>query len=160
MLIHVQFFCNPMDFSPSGFSVHRIFFDKNTGAGCHFPPPGDLPNPKMEPVCSVSLALASSPLSHLGSPAPPDIYSITLFQVFVTPWTVAHQASLSSTISRSPLKFMFIESMMPSNHLIHCHPLLFLPSIFSSIRVFFNESGFSHQVAKVLELQLLHQSFQ
>ena len=51
-------------------------------------------------------------------------------QLFVTPWTIARQASLSITNSRSLLKRMFIESVMPSNHLILCHPLLLLPSIF------------------------------
>ena len=58
-----------------------------------------------------------------------------------TPWTAAHQASLSITNSWSPLKPMSIESVMPSNHLILCRPLLFLPSIRPSIRVFSNESG-------------------
>ena len=58
----------------------------------------------------------------------------------VTPWTTARQASLSITNSRSLLKLMSIESVMPSNHLILCHPLLLLPSIFLSIRVFSNES--------------------
>ena len=58
----------------------------------------------------------------------------------VTPWTAACQASLSITNSRSLLKFMSIESVMPSNHLILCHPLLLLPSNFPSIRVFSNES--------------------
>ena len=61
--------------------------------------------------------------------------------LFATPWTAAHQASLSITNSWSSLKPMFIESMMPSNHLILCHPLLRLPSIFPSIRVFSNESA-------------------
>ena len=61
-------------------------------------------------------------------------------RLFVTPWTVACQTSLSFTVSQSLLKLMFIESVMPSNHLILCHPLLLLPSIFPSIRVFFNES--------------------
>ena len=61
-------------------------------------------------------------------------------QLFVTPWTAAHQASLSFTNSRSLLKLMSIESVMPSNHLILC-PLLLLPSIFPSIRVFSNESA-------------------
>ena len=61
-------------------------------------------------------------------------------QLFATPWISAHQASLSSTISRSFLKFTFIESVMLSNHLILCRPLL-LPSIFPSIRVFSNELG-------------------
>ena len=57
---------------------------------------------------------------------------------FVNPWTAAHQASLSFTISQSLLKLMSIESVMPSNHLILCRPLLLLPSIFPSIRVFSN----------------------
>ena len=57
------------------------------------------------------------------------------------PWTAACQDSLSFTISWSLLKFVSFESVMPSNHLILCHPLLLLPSIFSSIRVFFNESA-------------------
>ena len=61
--------------------------------------------------------------------------------LFVTPWTAAHQASLSITNSRSQPKFMSIESVMPSNHLILCHPLLILPWIFPSIRVFSNESA-------------------
>ena len=60
---------------------------------------------------------------------------------FATPWTAAHQASLSSTICRNLLEFMSIESVMPSNHLVLCHPLLLLPSIFPSIRVFSNESA-------------------
>ena len=58
-------------------------------------------------------------------------------QLFVTPWTAARQAYLSCTISQSLLKLMSIESVMPSNHLVLCHPLLLLPSIFPSIRVFF-----------------------
>ena len=57
-----------------------------------------------------------------------------------TPWTAACQASLSITNSQSLLKLMSIESVMPSNHLVLCHPLLLLPSIFPSIRVFSNES--------------------
>ena len=61
-------------------------------------------------------------------------------QLFPTPWTAAHQASLSFTISWSLLKLMSIELVMSSNHLILCHPLLLLPSIFPSIRVFSNES--------------------
>ena len=61
-------------------------------------------------------------------------------QLFATPWTTAHQSSLFITNSRSLLKLISIELVMPSNHLIPCHPLLLLPSIFSSIRVFSNES--------------------
>ena len=66
--------------------------------------------------------------------------SVTKSCLFATPWTAAHQAYLSITNSRSLLKFMSIESVIPSNHLILCHPLLLLPSIFPSIRVFSNES--------------------
>ena len=62
-------------------------------------------------------------------------------QLFVTPWTAACQASLSITNSRSLLKLMSIESVMPSNHLICCRPLLLLPSVFPSIRVFSNQSA-------------------
>ena len=62
-------------------------------------------------------------------------------QFFVTPWTAAHQASLSFTISQSFLKLTSIESVMPSNHLILCRPFLLLPSIFPSIRVFSNEQS-------------------
>ena len=61
-------------------------------------------------------------------------------QLFATPWTAAHQASLSITSSRSLLKLMSIKSVMPSNHLILCHPLLLLPSVFPSIRVFSDDS--------------------
>ena len=62
-------------------------------------------------------------------------------QLFETPWTVAHQVSLSLIIFRSLPKFISNESVTPSNHLILCHPLLLLPSIFPSIWVFFNESA-------------------
>ena len=65
---------------------------------------------------------------------------VSCVQLFQTSWTAARQASLSFTISQSLLKLMSIELVMPFNHLILCHPLLFLPSIFLSIRVFSNES--------------------
>ena len=64
----------------------------------------------------------------------------TLQKLFVTPWTVAHQAPQSFTISWNSLKFVSTELVMLSNHLILCRPLLFLPSIFPSIRVFPNKS--------------------
>ena len=73
------------------------------------------------------------------------MYVVVLFQslshvwLFWTPWAAARQASLSFTISRSLLKFMSIELVMPSSHFLLCHPLL-LPSVFPSIRVFSNES--------------------
>ena len=69
-----------------------------------------------------------------------SVQSLSRVQLFVTPWTTTHQASLSITNSRSLLKLTSIESAMPSNHLILCRPLLLLPSIFPSIRVFSNES--------------------
>ena len=66
--------------------------------------------------------------------------SLSHVRLFVTPWTEAHQDSLSITNSQSLLKLMSLESVMPSNHLNLCHPLLLQPSIFPSIRVFSNES--------------------
>ena len=70
----------------------------------------------------------------------PSVQSLSHVQFFATPWTAERQASLSITNSRSLLKLMSIESVMPSNHLILCRPLLLLPSIIASIRVFSNES--------------------
>ena len=70
-----------------------------------------------------------------------SVQLLSRVQLFVTPWTAACQASLSITNSRSPPKPMSIESVMPSNHLILCRPLLLLPSIFPSIRGFSNESS-------------------
>ena len=70
-----------------------------------------------------------------------SVQSISRVRLFSTPWTAARQASLSITNSQSPQKPMSIESVMPSNHLTLCRPLLLLPSIFPSIRVFSNESG-------------------
>ena len=69
-----------------------------------------------------------------------SVQSLSHVQLFVIPWTAARQASLSITNSQSLLKLLSIESVMPSNHLILCHLLLFPPSIFPSIRVFSNES--------------------
>ena len=73
-------------------------------------------------------------------------------QLLVTPWIEVCQAPLSSTVSWSLFKFMSIESLMPCNHLIICHSLLLLPSVFPSIKVFYNEVSSSHKGAKVLEL--------
>ena len=70
-----------------------------------------------------------------------SVQSLSCVRLFVTPWTAACQASLSITNSWSLLKLMFIESVMPSNHLILIRPLLLQPSIFPSIRVFSNESA-------------------
>ena len=70
-----------------------------------------------------------------------SLQSLSHVQFFATPWTASHQASLSIHNSWSLLKLMSIESVISSNHLVLCHPLLFLPSIFPSIRVFSNESS-------------------
>ena len=88
-----------------------------------------------------------------------SVQSLSRVWLFATPWTAACQASLSIINSRSPSKPMSIVSVMPSNHLIFCHPLLLLPSIFPSNRVFFKWVSSLHQVVKVLEFQL-HQCFQ
>ena len=91
-----------------------------------------------------------------------SLFSVQLLsrvQLFATPWTTALKASLSITNSWSSLRLTSIESVMPSSHLILCHPLLLLPPIPPSIRVFSSESTL-HEVAKVLEFQLQHHSLQ
>ena len=70
------------------------------------------------------------------------VQTLSCVWLFATPWTAAHQVSPSFTIFWSLLKLMFIESVMPSNHLILCHPFPLLPSPFPSIKVFSNESAF------------------
>ena len=80
--------------------------------------------------------------------------------ILCDPMDWAQKASLSFTISWSLLQLMSVKSVMPSNPLILCCPLLLLPSIFLSIKCLFQWVGSLHQVAKVLELQLQHQSFQ
>ena len=87
-----------------------------------------------------------------------SVQSLSRVQLFATPWITTCQASLSITNSRSSLKLMSIESVIPSSHLILCHPLLLLPPIPPIIRVFFNESTL--RMSKVLKFQLQHQSFQ
>ena len=129
-----------------------------------------LPCPSPAPeACSNSCSLSqwchptiSSSVIHFSSclQSFPASWSFPMSQFFAAPWTVAHQAPLSFTVSWSLFKLMFIESVMPSNHLSLCRHLL-PPSIFPSIRVFSKEkTDFSHQLVKVLEYQLQHQSFQ
>ena len=86
--------------------------------------------------------LSSEPLACLSGASNWGVFSVqfSYVRLFVTPWTTACQASLTVTNSRNLLKLMSIKLVMPSNHLILCHPLLFLLSIFPSIRVFSNES--------------------
>ena len=101
------------------------------------------------------------PGGRFSRPDSPGFWLLFTGQVLfdsAIPWTAACQASLSFTISRSLLKLMFIKSLMPSNHLILCWPILLLPSIFPILSLFQWVSS-SHQVAKLLELQLLHQSW-
>ena len=88
-----------------------------------------------------------------------SVQLLSRVQPFVTPQPAAHQASLSITNSRRFLRLMSVESVVPSNHLILCHPLL-LPSIFPSIRVFSNESVLCLRWPKLFEFQPQHQSFQ
>ena len=86
------------------------------------------------------VSLSVSPFYRWRSWGINSVQSLSCVWGFATPWTAARQASLSITNSRSLLKFMSIELVMTSNHLILCHPLLLPPSIFSSFRVFSNES--------------------
>ena len=97
-------------------------------------------SPQIENQC----AREKESLKKIGIHVSNNIFVVQLLSrvwLFVTPWTAAHQASLSFTISLSLLKLMSIESVMPSNHLILCCPLLLLPSIFPSIWVFSSESA-------------------
>ena len=86
-----------------------------------------------------SVRLSAQEIKSIDS----SVQSLSRVRLFATPWTTPGQASLSITNSQSPPKTMFIESVMPSNHLILCLPLLLLPSLFPSIRVFLNESALS-----------------
>ena len=106
--------------------LHRSFFLFDFLLACHF-------------LMSSDQIRSNQSLSHV--------------QLFATPLIAACQASLSITNSRSSFRLKSIESVMPSSHLILCHPLLLLPPIPPSIRVFSNENS-SNDVAKVLEFQL------
>ena len=120
-------------------------------SGLPFPSPEDLPDPGIKPVSPTlqvvtciaseffpSWAFGEAPLKE--SDQIKSDQSLSRVWLFVTPWIAACQASLSITNSRSSLRLMSIESVMPSSHLILCHPLLLLPPIPPSIRVFSNES--------------------
>ena len=93
-----------------------------------------------------------------------SVQLLSRVRLFVTPWTAAHQASLSITNSGSLLKLMSIQSVMLSNHLILCHPLLIPPSIFPNIRVFSNELALRIRWPKYwsfsFSLSLSNESFQ
>ena len=106
---------------------------------------------RMSKCCTIAL------ISHLAHSVQ---FSHSVVSDSANPWTATRQASLSITSSWSLLKLMSIESVMPSNHLTLCHPLLLLHSIFPSIRVFSSESVLHIRWPKYLEFQLQHQSFQ
>ena len=116
------------------------FPGRNTEVGCH----SLLQGLNLCLLCLLHWHADSLPLSHLEcSPAcSVQFSSLSHVRLLATPWTAAHQTSLSITNTQSLLKLMSIESVLPSNHLILCRPLLLPTSIFPSIRVFFNESGF------------------
>ena len=123
---------DPMDCSLPGSSIHGIFQARVLEWG--------------------AIAFSRSTVTVLfNKPSVPEFSSVqspTSVRLYATPWTAACQASLSITNFQSLLKLMSIELVMLSNHLILCHPLLPLPSILPSIRVFSNESVSSHQVPK------------
>ena len=143
MLSCVQLFCDPMDCSQPNSSIHGIFQARilewvaiSLSRGYSWP------RDQTHVSCISCIADRLLPLSHLGISRRTisSVQSLSCVQFFVTPWTAACQACLSITNSLSLLKLMSIESVMPSNHLILLRPLLLLPSIFPSIRVFSNES--------------------
>ena len=112
-------------------------------SGCPFLSAGDLPYLWIKSVSLASPSLVGRILITTREvPYIPisSVQSLSRVRLFATPWITAHQASLSITNSRSSLKLMSIKSVMPSRHLILCRPLLLLPPIPLSIRVFFNES--------------------
>ena len=107
-----------------------------------YPEPTIMTSLEMSKPCDGIFAASLRPSLRQGpflDLSPGSVQSLSHVRLFATPWTAARQASLSITNSRSSLKLMSIEPVMPSNHLILCCPLL-PPSIFSSIRVFCNES--------------------
>ena len=137
--------CDLMDCSLSRSSVYGIFQARvlewiaiSFSRGSSWP---------MDPVCIPCISCIDRRiLYHWATRSAKQhdissIQSLSHLQLFMTPWTATHQASLSIINSWSLLKLMSIELVMPSNHLILCHPLLLLPSVFPSIRVFSNESA-------------------
>ena len=123
--------------SQPGSSVHGDSPGKNTGGGCHALLQGIFPqgsNPShMAPALADGFFTTSATCLQFSS-----VQLLSRVQLFATPWTVAHQVSLSIANPWSLVKLMSITLVMPPNHLILCCPLLLLPSIFPSIRVFSN----------------------
>ena len=138
----VWIFCHPMDCSLLGSSIQAIL-QARTLEWVAISSPGYLPDPRIKLVFPMSLAwqadslLTEAPGKHINYLS--SVLSLKHAWLFATPWTEA-QAFLSITNSQSLLKLMSIKSVMPSNQLILCQPLLLLPSIFPSVRVFSKES--------------------
>ena len=132
-LSHVQLFATP-------WSVHGILHEKNTGVDCHSLLQGISPTQGLNPGLLHCRQIFYC-LSHQGSPDILLLFSHLVVSDSLRPHGLQHARPpcQSPTPSRSSLKLMSIESVMPSNHLILCHPLLLLTSIFPSIRVFSNE---------------------
>ena len=134
--------CNPLHCSPPDSSVHSIFFWQEYWNELPFLSPGIFPTQgsKLSHLCFLQCRRILYPLS-----VSVVVQSLSRIQFFATPWTAAHQVSLSFTISQSLLKLRSIESVMPFNHLIFCHPLLFCPQSFPTLGSFpmshFFESG-------------------
>ena len=129
----------PIDYSPPGFSVHGDSPGKKAGMGCHALLQGIVPTEGL----NLWLSHYRWICYHWAIREAHVLYSFQSFGcvwLFVTPWTAAHQASVSITNTQSLLKRMSVESVMPPNHLILCHPPLLLHLIFPRIRIFPNES--------------------
>ena len=117
---------NPPAISAFSYTSERAFFR------C-----GNLSSPSFSPIGCGSHPVSSFVLPFLSFSS---VHLLSRVQIFVTPWTVAHQASLSITNSQSLFRLISIELVMPLNHLILCHPILLPPSIFHIIKLFSNES--------------------
>ena len=152
--------CDPMDCSPPGSSVHGDSPGKSTGVGCHALLQGIFSTQ----WSNTHLLSGGSFTTSTTWEAPIGFYQFSHSVVSDSLWTYGlHHTRLpclSITNSWSLFKLTSIGSMMPYNHLILGHPLLFLPSICCSYQGLFYWVGSSHQVAKLLEFQLQHQSFQ
>ena len=135
--------CNPMNCSLPGCSVHRISQDRILEwVAISYFRGSSWPKDQTHTSCLAGRFFTTKPLGKLNAGIQfSSVQSLSRVWLSAIPWTAAHQASLSITNSRSLPKPMSIESVMPSNHLNLCHPLLLLPSIFPSIRVFSNESA-------------------
>ena len=138
--------CDPKNCSPPASSVHGIFQARELEWGA-ISYSAIVTSSLYFFIPYISDTIQSLSLTYLLNVMPSKsihisvvVQPLSCVWLFATPWTAARQASLSFTISRSLLKLMSIELAMPSNHLILCHPLLLLLSIFPSISVFSNES--------------------